>query len=280
MRIVRSCLLFVVVSVVLLGVSATAGTPNHWGVRGDLPLMIDYNRDGKCDRLVFRPSNRTWYVDYFDGYYDKVTDDTFGPWGVRGDLPIAGDFDRDGKIDDVAVFRPSTHTWYYDYDHDGTTNYQNNLLGSRGDLPVAGDFDRDGQYDDVAVFSPSTKTWFFDYNHDGRREIGGVAVPGWDDYIACPWAQPGDKPFAGNFDRDNFFDDVGLYRQSDITARIDYDHDGSVDATATVGFTDATRFPDQFPVISWKLPDSVTTRPRSTIWVFSNGQWTDRGGLY
>lgn len=38
------------------------------------------------------------------------------------DIPIAGDFDRDGHSDDVAVFRPSNHLWYYDYNHDGSTD--------------------------------------------------------------------------------------------------------------------------------------------------------------
>jgi hypothetical protein len=45
-----------------------------------------------------------------------------GTWALDGDQPIAGDFDRDDQVDDVAVYRPSDHKWYYDYDHDGDTD--------------------------------------------------------------------------------------------------------------------------------------------------------------
>ena len=32
-------------------------------------------------------------------------------WGIAGDTPANGDFDGDGKMD-IAVFRPSTGTYY------------------------------------------------------------------------------------------------------------------------------------------------------------------------
>jgi hypothetical protein len=63
---------------------------------------------------------------------------------------VPGDFNGDGSTD-LAVYRPSTGTWY-------VRNQVTTLWGLPGDLPVPGDYNGDGTTD-VAVYRPSTGTW-------------------------------------------------------------------------------------------------------------------------
>ena len=90
---------------------------------------------------------------------------------MAGDIPVPGDYDGDGKTD-VAVFRPSTGTWFVRQSSNGKWVGFN--WGSAGDIPVVGDFDGDGRAD-YAVFRPSTGTWYHpaEFQRRVRRVING-----------------------------------------------------------------------------------------------------------
>jgi hypothetical protein len=171
-----------------------------------------------------------------------------------GDRPVAGDFDRDGQNDDVAVFRSTTGTWYFDYNHDGTTDAIV-VWGQAGDIPLAGDFDGDGRIDDIAVFRPADCKWYFDYNRNGTT-----------DRVSGPWGNPGDLPIAGDFDRDGRCDDVAVFRPANRMWYYDYNANGT---------TDEQRGPWG---VAGDLPiagDFLHTRQNDDVAVFrpSNGMW-------
>ena len=70
------------------------------------------------------------------------------------DTPVPGDYDGDGATD-VAIFRPSTGTWWILQSSTNYTTYGSHQWGEATDIPVPGDYDGDG-YTDVSIFRPST----------------------------------------------------------------------------------------------------------------------------
>lgn len=117
-----------------------------FGQAGDLPVVGNWDGDGRTDIGVFR--NGTFHL----ALLKNIGVNTFLqelppiPFGKAGDLPVAGDWDGDGK-DDVGVFRPGATGKFLLRQPlilGNTILTVNFDFGTAGDLPVAGDWDGDG----------------------------------------------------------------------------------------------------------------------------------------
>ncbi len=146
-------------------------------------------------------------VDPQQGYwYLRQGTQSFGFYfGNPGDYPFAGDWDCNG-IDTPGLYRQSDGYVYL-----RNTNTQGVaditfFFGNPGDVPIIGDFDDDG-CDTVSIYRPSEQR-FYIINALG---INGGGL-GQADYF-YDFGNPGDQPFAGDFDGDGF-DEIGLHRAS------------------------------------------------------------------
>ena len=234
--------------------------------QGGSTARFDFDGDGRADISVFRPSDRTWYLNqstngfsatqfglssdkitpadydgdgktdisvYRDGtwyWLSSANNNSFNarPFGIASDIPVPADYTGDGRAE-LAVYRNGAW-WMLDL-----ANNQTSVLrfGLSGDKPVVGDYDGDGKADQ-AVYRGSGE-WHLNRSSQGYTVVNfGLAT---------------DKPIVADYDGDGRTDQA-VYRDgiwyllqstqgftafqwglsSDIPAPADYDGDGRADA--------------------------------------------------
>ena len=186
------------------------------------------------------------------------------------------DFTGDGRSD-LAVWRPSTGTWWI-RGVVGTRHW-----GAPGDVPVSGDFNGDGR-SDLAIWRPSTGTWW----------IRGIAT--------VQWGAPGDVPVSGDFNGDGR-SDLAIWRPStgtwwirgvvgtrhwgapgDIPVSGDFNGDGRSDLAIWRPST-GTWWIRGIATVQWGAPGDIPVsgdfngdgRSDLAIWRPSTGTWWIRG---
>ncbi len=143
---------------------------------GDVPVVGDWNGDGKTKVGLFR-QGFFWILDTNgDGVFQQGVDQTFAFGGVAGDLPIVGDWNGDGKSK-LGLFRQGFF-WILDYNGNGSLDNVNMPGGDKafafggisGDVPVVGDWNGSGT-SKVGVFR-SGFFWVLDAN--GNNQFDGT----------------------------------------------------------------------------------------------------------
>ncbi|MBK7933087.1 MAG: VCBS repeat-containing protein [Acidobacteria bacterium] len=141
----------------------------------DSPLSGDFDGDGRMDlatTLAIGPDRRICVR--FSG---NGSSNACPYFGLPEDVVVPSDFDGDGR-DNIAVFRPSTGTWYTSTNP--ATNYGAIRFGASGDVPAAADYDGDGKAD-VAVFRGGV--WYILNSATGTVRVdfwgisGDVVIP-------------------------------------------------------------------------------------------------------
>ncbi len=100
---------------------------------------------------------------------------------------------------DVAVFRPSDLSWYYN-----PNLGQGTYFGAATDIRVPADYIGDRQTE-IAVFRPSNGTWYIPH-------IYGSGLPA-QNFLSVPWGQAGDIPVPEDYDGDTK-SDIAVSRPS------------------------------------------------------------------
>jgi hypothetical protein len=233
------------------GSGAAPGTPIELGQPGDVPVVADYDGDGRDDLAVWRPSDGRWLVQTSSGA--AVIDPVLGN---EEDFPAPGDYDGDGKTN-FAVWRPFpvagekvTGAHWLILRADGT-QLPPVEMGEPGDLPVPADYDGDGR-EDLAVWRPSTGQWII-------KPSSGIKLPD------VRLGQPGDFPLTGDFDGDGL-SDFSVWRPTTGEWFVHYAN-GKNAATVVLGG------PGDRPAIGDYDGDGIDDL---ALWRPSDGTWTIR----
>ena len=254
--------------------------------------VADFDRDGKADISVYRPTTGAWYS------LESITDNFRAySWGTNGDKPLFSDFSEKGTPS-YSVFRPNVGSWYIK-DQTASNEYQAFQWGANTDIPlmlkdrlVNGNTFGEVFNTYAAVFRPLSGTWYInsggggtgiafgqfgdvpvaaDFDGDGNDELA-VFRPSngtWyilnrktNQYQGVQFGQSGDEPVAADYDADGKTD-IAVYRPSNGAWYVLRSSDGQFQAAL---FGTSTDLPQPADYDGDGKADYAVFRP-------SNGTW-------
>ncbi|MEU4237522.1 glycoside hydrolase family 6 protein [Actinoplanes sp. NPDC026619] len=171
------------------GPSDVAFSAADFALSGDVPVIGDWDGDGRDGVGAYRPSDQTFRL---RNALSAGPADTQFASGAAGDVPVAGDWNGDGK-DSVGVFRPSTGNMHlrnalssgasdYAFDHPRL---------DPNDVPVVGDWDGDG-VDTAGAYKPSTRVLTLLAANTATAAVTA----------SYAYGSAGDRPLVGDFKLD------------------------------------------------------------------------------
>ncbi|MFO0951497.1 MAG: Ig-like domain-containing protein [Isosphaeraceae bacterium] len=118
---------------------------------GDVPLIGDFDGDGKASLAIYRPSTAQFFV---NGEAAPIVFTSV----KAGDVPVVADFENTGR-DELAIYRPGSPSQWY-INGDGGLLFFN--FGGPTDVPVPGVYTTPtaGRLAQPAVYRPSTGEFF------------------------------------------------------------------------------------------------------------------------
>lgn len=245
------------------------GVPARWhkffSLRGEIPLVGDFNADGKDDIVTFVQKRQNFSNGALLGtapVWVALSDGTeFGgsrvwhrSFSLQGEIPMVGDFDGDGD-DDIATFvqKPqdgigAAPVWVALSDRTKFLNARvwHQAFSPKREIPMVGDFDGDGS-DDIVTFELGQVSTVRVALSDGSSAFGPSQV--WHD----DFADEGQLPRVADLNLDGRDDIVTFVHGSSASERLA--------RNVYVAFSNGQRFgraatwysdfagPDQLPVM-------------------------------